>query len=1012
MKNKYNFRRLTSVIALIIFSFFFSHGLLAQGHTVSGKVTDDKGNELPGVSVIVKGTAQGTTSDVKGDFNISTLPENATLVFTYIGMKSKEIPVGAQSIINVSLSEDALGMEEVVVIGYGAVKKSDMTGAVSSISMDDLELLPTPRIDQMLQGRAAGVQITQTNGSPGAGTVIRVRGGNSIEGNNEPLWVIDGIIVGQSFDLNNINPNDIESIEILKDASSVAIYGARGANGVMLVTTKAGTGIGGKPRVSLHASTGVQSPVGKPSLLNGPDQAAYANEDAIYRGVGIPYPDMSVVPNTDWLDIIMRKASITSIDASISGNSTDGNVNYYISANYFNQEGIIPNSGIKKYIFRTNLDVALSPKVKVGARLNLSLLERDNGTVGYGSLVTRIRTVPVFNDDGTYNGFNPISNAPQNNPVFDSKFNINETLTNNFLGTVYLEYRPTKNLVIKSTMNPEINNVKNNWFVSSQSPDRLLIGEGGEASVNNLSSLGWNNENTILYTPKIGEDHKLSALGGITFQKYSAESSYAEAYGLTTDALKFNNLSLVADQTRHQLGSNFDAFQIVSFLSRINYTYKDKYLVTLVGRSDGSSRFAPGNKYAFFPSMALAWNLDKESFIADLGVFSALKLRGSYGKAGSQAIDSYRTLAIMMDARSTYNGIPTTGTTIGRPANNGLKWETTNQLDIGLEAEFFGGRLSATIDYYKKNTIDLLLNVQIPRVTGFDTQLRNLGEVENRGLELLINTVNIIKVDLSWSTDLTLSANRNKVLDLAGADFINRVIPNATQGVAGRLYVGQPAPVFVGVNYLGTWKSQEEIDATNMVNQRVGGARFEDTNGDGVINEADYVIIGNPQPDFIFGINNSFKFKNWDFSIYFQGTYGNDIYNTLTDRAFFGIPETANYAETLNRWTPENPTSNIPRAGTQVFTSTPNNSFMVEDASHIRLKNVSLAYNLPGEKIGMNKIGNITMYLSGVNLALWSNFRLIDPETSRFGTENVAQGFSSAEYPAPRIVTIGLKTTF
>lgn len=985
---------------------------IEQKKSITGKVTDSSGGSLPGVSIVVKGTTTGTITDDAGNFSLQVPVDAKTLVFSFVGMVAQELAIDGQTTFKVVMADETVGIDEVVAIGYGTVRKSDLTGSVSGVKTEDLKYIPSSRIDNMLQGRTSGVQITQTNGSPGAGTVIRVRGGNSIEGNNEPLWVIDGIIVGQNFDLNNINPNDIKSIEVLKDASSVAIYGSRGANGVMLVTTKAGTGIPGKPSVSLNLSTGWQTPVYKPQFLDGLNEAEYANEDSRYRNLAEPYPDLSKVTDTDWYDLLVATAPISNMDMTVSGTSNDRNINYYVSANYFDQEGIVANSGIVKYIFRTHLDIKLSPKVTIGTRINFSRLERKNGTVDYGSITTQMSSKAVFNADGTYTASNPVNNVVEPNAVFNSIYNVDNTFTNNLLGTVYLEYKPTKELVIKTTLNPEINNVKSNLFISSQSPNYLAVGDRGNATVSALSGLGWNNENTLLYTPTLSDDHKLSVLGGFTVQKFTAESVTAKAFGITTDALQFNNLSLASNPTRNVVGSDFDAFQVVSYLSRINYSYKSKYLATLVGRYDGSSRFATGNKYAFFPSVALAWNLDQEQFISDLGIFHDLKIRASYGKSGSQAIDSYRTLAIMMDASSTYNGILNAGSTLGRPQNPNLKWETTKQLDIGLEAGFFGGRLTTEIDYYHKNTYDLLLNVQIPRMTGFDTQLKNLGIVENKGLELLVNSVNISKSDLKWSTSITVSGNRNKVLDLAGSPYINRIIPNATQGVAGRLVVGQPAPVFVGVNYLGTWKSQADIDATNQINQRLGGAHYEDKDGDGRITENDVDVIGSPQPDFIFGCNNSIQYKNWDFSFYFQGTVGNEVFNTLTDRRFFGEGSANKYLEVLNRWTPENPTSDIPRAGTYFLTSIPNNSMMVEDGSHLRLKSSSLAYHLPLEKIGLKKFDDITLYVNGSNLALWSDFRLKDPETSKYGTENVAQGFSSAEYPAPRTITFGIKATF
>ena len=979
---------------------------------ISGRVTSSNGDNLIGVNILQKGTSNGTVTDFNGDYSLQLVEGEKVLVFSYTGYETIQEDVGNRTTVNLVMAEGAL-LDEIVVVGYGTQKKSDLTGSVASVKVEDLSNIPTSRVDQILQGRTAGVQVTNVNGAPGAGTVIRIRGGNSIEGNNQPLWVIDGIIVGQNYNLNNLNPNDIESIEVLKDASSVAIYGSRGANGVVLVTTKMGTKVtGGKPVVTVGLSTGIQSALDRPALLNGIQHAEYANEDARFRNTAEPFADINSITNTDWFDITMQDAAMYNADVSIAGSNENGSVNYYVSGNYFNQEGIVKTTGIEKYILRSNLDVKLSNKLRTGFRLNFSQFDTDNGVAGYGNVFT-LGEIPVRDASGNFTGQDPISGGPFSNSVANALFNINETRTSNFLGTVFLEYRPAENWIIRSTFNPEINNRKQNRFNSPQRPDYLFVGDFGNAQINNSSSLGWNNENTIQYSSDFGTDHSLTVLGGMSAQKFTLESSLAQAFGITSDATQFNNLALGSDPTRNVIGSGYDAFQLVSFFGRINYSFKSKYLLTLVGRSDGSSRFAAGNKYAFFPSVAVAWKLSEEPFIANLGVFDELKLRASYGRAGSQAIESFRTLAIIRDASTSYNGTLSSGATLGRPANEQLKWETTNQLDLALEASFLNGRFFTEINYYKKNTFDLLLNVRIPRQTGFESRLQNLGEVQNQGVELLINSVNVSRGSFKWSTMLTLSGNRNKVLDLGGVDFINVVSPNQQSGPGGRLIVGQPAPVFVGVDYLGTWKSQAEIDASGQQNQDVGGARFEDPNGDGIITEDDFHVLGSPQADFIYGLQNTFSFKNWEFSFFIQGTQGNEVSNSRTVTHFFGRPGAPKYAETLNRWTQENSNSDIPRAGAmEALGEIPNNSEFIEDGSHLRLKSIRLGYNLPMEKWGVNSIKNLNIYFVGSNLLLISDFRLLDPEVSQYGTGNVTQGFASGQYPNPRIITFGLNATF
>ena len=988
----------------------------SSAQSVTGNVSSEEEGPLPGASVVVKGTTRGVSADFDGNFTIEAEADD-TLVFSFIGYSPKEILVGNQTQINVILKTDNK-LDEVVVIGYGTQRKSDLTGSVASVSSEDLTQVPSSRVDQVLQGRAAGVQVTQVSGAPGAGTVIRVRGGNSITGSNEPLWVIDGIVVGTNFNLNNINANDIKSIEILKDASSIAIYGSRGANGVVLLTTKSGTGAGvGKPQVSVNLYTSMQMVPEQPDMLSQAEQIAFTNESAQFRSAAEPFPnDPSTYPNNDWYDLLMDPSPIYNADVSIAGTSENGNVNYYNSLNYFNQDGLIKSSGIEKYIFRSNLDLKLSDKLKTGFRVNYSRINQDNGVVGFGNIFANLPTQPIYKDDGTYNGFDEVVGSPWSNPIANIELNTNETFTNNLLATVYLEYSPWPKWMIRSTFSPEFNNTKQNRFISSQSPNLLEVGDLGNASVRTVASTGWNNENTIQYQSDFGENHSVTALAGASFQKVSTEIAEAEAFGITSDATGFNNLGF-SDPARSVVTSDYNSFQVASFFGRLNYSFKDKYLLTLVGRTDGSSVFAEGNKYEFYPSIAGAWKISEEEFMQDQSFFNDLKLRASYGKSGNQAIEPYRTLGLLTEANTTLNGVELPGLTLGRPSNPNLKWETTTSLDIALEASMFGGAVFTEFNYYRKETNDLLLDVTIPRQTGFTSQLQNVGSLENKGWELLVNSTNISNENFNWKSTLTLSSNKNKILDLGGVDFIDVTVDAILGSGNTRLIVGEPVPVFTGVNYLGTWKSQEEIDASGLTDpQVVGGARFEDLNGDGIISTEDNVVLGDPTPDLIYGFENSFSYKNLDFSFYFQGTTGNEVFNLRMRNHYFNRGETTKFGELRDRWTVDNPTSDIPRAGGDSVTNTPSNSEYVEDGSHLRLKTARLAYNFPVEKMGWgDSVKNMSVYLSGTNLLLFSDFRLIDPEASNFGRSglgNIAQGYSDGEYPNPRVITLGLNITF
>ncbi|MGB7395259.1 MAG: TonB-dependent receptor, partial [Pricia sp.] len=965
---------------------------------VTGTVSAVDG-PLPGASVVVKGTTMGVSTDFDGNYTIEAGPEN-TLQFSYIGYATREILVGSQDQIDVILEADN-ELDEVVVIGYGTTTKSDLTGSVASVDAEEIANIPSSRVDQVLQGRAAGVQVTQTSGAPGAGTSIRIRGGNSITGSNEPLWVVDGIIVGTDFNLNNLNANDIESIEILKDASSIAIYGSRGANGVVLVTTKNGARVGGgKPQVSVGLYTSIQLMPQRPDYLSQTEQIEFTNEDARFRSVAEPFPnDPSTYPDNDYFELLLDASPIYNANASVSGSSENGNVNYYNSLNFFDQDGLIKNSGIEKYIFRSNIDFKLGDKLKAGFRINYSRIKQDNGVVGYGGLLGILPTQPIFNEDGSFNGFNEVVGAPFANPVAIAQLDVDETISKNLLGTVYLEYSPISNLIIKSTFSPEINDFKRNEFTSSQRPDLLVVGEEGSARVSGASTFGWNNENTIQYDTDFGENHSLTVLGGASFQKKMDETFLSQAFGITTDATQFNNIGLGTDPTRNVVGSGFNEFQIASFFGRINYSFKDKYLLTLVGRSDGSSVFAQGNKYNFYPSIAGAWKISEEPFMQDQEFFRDLKLRGSYGQSGNQAISSYNTLGILIEANTPLNGIQRPGLSLGRPSNPDLKWETTTSYDLALEASLFGGKIFTEFNYYYKKTEDLLLDVTIPRQTGFTSQLQNIGSLENQGWEFLVNSTNVATDNFNWKSTVTLSSNKNKVLDLGGQEFIDVVVDEVRGAGNLRILVGETVPVFTGVRYLGTWKTQEEIDASGLLpgTQVVGGPKFENTNGDDIISTEDNVVLGNPFPDLIYGIDNTFSYKNFDFNFFFQGTLGNEVYNLRSWNNYFARGETTKYAEVADRWTPDNPTSDIPRAGSDAVTSIPSNSFFVEDGSHLRLKTATLTYNLPTDELGWDSVKNLSVYFSGTNLLLLSDFRLVDPETSRFGSDglgNIAQGFS------------------
>ena len=1010
---------------LILFFILLPTIIYSQSKTISGTVTDQEGMSLPGVAILVKNSKDlGATTDFDGNFSIS-IPSNQSkiLVFSYLGYKSQEIDVTDRNIVNVTLIEDQTQLDEVVVIGYGTSKKEDLVSSVSQVKAEVIENQPTIRVDQALQGRAAGVEINSTNGAPGAGTVIRIRGNSSINGNNNPLFVIDGFIAGTDFNLNNINVNDIESIEVLKDATALSIYGTRGAAGVILLTTKNGTGLPkGKTQVRINQYTSFQQTANRIELADSELYAEYRNEEARFvpgpDGFGandptIPliFDDPASAPYTDWIGLVEQNGMVNNTDVSITGNTDKAN--YYISLNRFTQDGVIRSSGINRHTLRTNLDFDLSEKFKAGIRLNVADSKRENNKVNYSEIVREVVPIrEVFDENGNFTSENPVSGSLQRNPEADIQLRTNHDLTTNLVTNAYVEFNPIKDLVFRSTIGVELNNWKRNIYDPGVLPTREEQGLGGFARVQTNTSRSVLNENTVTYDMDLG-DHGIKLLGGFTFQKNSNESTNTSAQGFPNDVLKFNNLAFGSDPLLNTVGSYYNQRTYVSVLGRINYSYKGKYLLTLVGRRDGSSVFESGNKYAFFPSVGAAWNIHKESFMANVDAISSLKVRGSFGIVGEQGVGEYNSLARLNNTGTYFNETLVPGVKLGRLPSQDLKWEKTRQLDLGIEVSFLKNRFTLELDWYKKVTEDLLLSRELPETAG-GTQLQNVGSIGNKGFELQINSANISKKDFSWETTLTISANRNKVLDLGGVDFINLTTPGDI-GAGLRAIVGETMPTFVGSTYLGTYKTQQEIIDDDRVGRSfIGGPRFEDLDGNGQINDLDVVPIGSPQPDFYGGLNNTITYKGFSFGMFWQFSSGNEMFNHLTGVGLFGRGAFVLNPDVSNRWIEGvNETSNIPRAGTSTNIFVRSNTQMIEDASFIRLRTLSVGYDLPLDKMKLGKhFSRVNIYASGNNLLLLTNWSLGDPEVSNYGQNSLSQGVATGQYPYASTYTMGVKIDF
>ena len=912
---------------------------------------------------------------------------------------------------------DYANLDEVVITGYGTTRKKDLVSSIAQIKGDALENQPVARVDNMLQGRAAGVNVVSSSGEPGAPAVIRIRGMSSINGNNNPLFVIDGFIVGTDFNLSDLNPNDIESIEVLKDASSLAIYGTRGAAGVILLNTKNGLSTQeGNVDVSINHYSSFSEVYNYPEMADIETWAEYWNEGVtlVPGPSGYGFNDPSIIPvhapnwqsitPTDWSGLISRQGRIDNTDVNLSGNT--GNANYFISYNRFKQEGVIDGSGLERNSIRANFDLDVNDKIRTGIRLGVTDRKQENNKVNWNdAYFNLIPTMQVYNDDGSYNGLNPVSGNYENNPIADINERINQNFVTNVLANAYAEYDLMPDLTLRSSVGTNLTFNKGNRYISTADPIIASQGTGGKADVSFAKTTGFLNENTLTYSKDFGE-HSLKVLAGYTVQKDTYSLMTAGGAGYANDVVTFNNLSLGADATRNVVGSDFSQRTFESILSRINYSYKDKYLLTLVGRRDGSSVFEQGNKYAFFPSAGAAWKVSEEDFMQDVEAISSLKLRASYGIVGEQGVDPYNSLAKYTPRNIFFNQSIRPAVILASLPSTGLEWEKTYQTDIGLEIGFQNNRYTVEIDYYNKQTKDLLLARPLPGTAG-DTRLENVGEVENKGLEFTFNTVNIEKPDFVWSSNLQISANRNKVISLGDAAFIDLAGVNHPQAGPGvRLIPGEVMPTFIGATYEGTYKSEAEIDADQRTGvDLIGAPNYVDVNQDGAINQLDFIPQGSPQPDFYYGFRNTLSYKNWTLDVFIQGMQGNEIFDASVYEFYYGRgPETNMLPIVADRWTTNNQTSDIPRAGSSAGGYRPNSSLNIVDGSYLRLKNVTLNY---GFDLPFADSANV--YITGNNLLLLTDYKWGDPEVSDFGAGSVTQGVSDDQYPYSATVSIGFR---
>ncbi len=985
---------------------------LSEQTIISGQVSTESGEPLIGVNIRVKEfPTVGTTTDIDGSYTLEVPDGGETLIFSYLGFQREEVSIAGQTTINLTMMEDFANLEEIVVTGYGTITKRDLTGAIAKIDVEEAVRAPVSRIDQAIQGRVSGVQVTSISGQPGAGTTIRIRGGNSINAGNEPLYVVDGFVGG--IDISSLNPNDIESIEVLKDASALSIYGARGSNGVILITTKKGKE--GRANVSFSSYYGVQSLARKIELLNTRDFIDWANAGEAFLGnaeAAFTPEDISQIgAGTDWQDVVTESAPMYNAQLSISGGSQK--TKYYLSANYFDQEGILVGNEYNRSQLRLNLDHVFSNFFEMGTSVNLSRIVNIPQNFGVGIVYDGQPAIPVFLEDGSYSVEYPINGINFNNPLAQNEFIEDERFTNQLYTNTYLQLNILPKLRFRSTFGASLRNFKRNQFTSSQLPTRLRSGVPASGSVTNSDRVSYLTENTLNYDLNLGTRHRFNLLGGFTYQRQQTEQAQAISDNIQNDLLSYYGLSLSNPEDTRTI-TDFDAFRISSLIGRINYSLADKYLLTLTARRDGSSKFGENNRYAFFPSVALAWRLSEEGFIQDMNLFDHLKLRLSYGQSGnSNGIGSFQRFQTLGTG---FSSIGSGGRAVAvfnsRLSNPDLKWETTDQFDVGLEFGFLDGRLSFEVDFFYKETKDLLFTREISSQTGFTTRLENVGSLKNNGVDFLANAVIARKKDFAWDLTFNISTYKNEILELGSENsIVTRSHGVNVSNPSGQLIVGEPLGIFTGWNVLGVYRDQDQIDADGLTNNYVPGEfRYEDINGDGTIDQNDVTIVGNSNPDFYGGLQNTLTYKGFDLSAFFQFSVGNDIFNerkllstrTQVDNA---------YATYANAWSDANRDTNIPVP--QAQNAQASTSFAVEDASFLRLKTLSLGYEIRPEQLGIN-MESLRVYVTANNLfqLVSSEYSNYDPEVNTQGTNDRLRGYDNIAYPTARTLLIGFDLRF
>ncbi len=999
-------RKNKTIFGLFLLCLFLVSWQVRAQEVVSGTVTsaDDK-SALPGASVSLKGTRIGTTTDSKGKFSINA-KANSTLVFSFVGYKTIEIAIGGKSIINASLPTSDNALDEVVVVGYGTSLKKDLSGSVASVSAEEIKSMPITSFEQGMQGRVAGVQVMQGNSAPGGAPQVRIRGANTVLGGNEPLYVIDGVPVYNSELENNsnlnvgtqpsnalasINPNDIVSMEILKDASATAIYGARGANGVVIITTKRGKS-GDRGKITFEAYHGIQEISNKLDLMNSQDYIKILNERTTnFGGAPLISNPSSYSSNTDWQDFFFRKAAMSNYSLNFSGGSDKNQ--YSVSGNWFTQDGVIQQTDFNRGSIRVNLDNRLNDKFKVTTSVTASR-SINNRSLNW-ALMNALQLTPLlspYDQNGNFVNLTSTANFGGENPIETLYKTSDKLIVDRFLGNVLGEYTIANGFTYSVRLAMDNLNQHNDIYVKKGS----FIYPSPGATVKENKGTNYVIEHLLSFKKAFGQNHRLNATAGYTWQENNNIFFQQSGSGFQFDDFGTYNLGAASITNSNQSYKNVST--LLSYLGRVNYIFNDKYIFTLTGRADGSSRFGDNNKWGFFPSGALAWRVSNENFMKPIRFINDLKLRTSYGMTGNQEIGLYNSISrfsavqgVMGNPLVAYVGyVPTS------LANPNLKWEINKQFDFGLDLAVLNNKFTLTADYYQKRTDDLLANLPIPGSSGFSSILINSGSIENKGVELAINASVIEKNNLKWNIGGNISKNETQVLKLAVAtkQFFTANIPSPLDRPVNIIREGEVLSAFWGYKEDG-------------LNEK-GDIKYKDINGDGKIDGNDQTILGSPFPNLIYGFNSNMNYKGFTLTVFLQGVAGVKVFNSNDFMIANSMTRISNQLNEVNdRWTLQNPNPNAkyPRASTtQMLVS----DRFVQDADYLRLKNILLSYDLPVDKFGLKWMEGAKIYVSAQNILTFTQYHGYDPEVSQTGSNSLIKGLDRGSYPANKTFTVGL----